>query len=155
MGAAPQGGNRIYGVHAGYDGRTYACDNPMICGAATYHWLNGGVETLGTDWDARANVYGSPGRRDRHYDLESVGFAGNALLVAPFYTEAMRGFDVLDDLIASGHLDPAIRDKMQTFSIARQGAFMAEWTPETADFEEQLSNFDAVAVTARCTSYTR
>jgi len=61
------------------------------------------------------------------------------------------GFDVLDDLIASGHLDPAIREKMQTFSIARQGAFMAEWTAQTADLDAQLEGLGP----ARCTSYTQ
>jgi hypothetical protein len=61
------------------------------------------------------------------------------------------GFDVLDDLIASGHLDPAIRDKMQTFSIARQGAFMVEWNAQTDDFSGQLEGVGS----ATCTSNTQ
>lgn len=39
------------------------------------------------------------------------------------------GFDVLDDLIESGDLDPAIRDAMPTFDIA---ASIVEWTLDAA-----------------------
>jgi hypothetical protein len=39
------------------------------------------------------------------------------------------GYDVLDELIDSGDLDPAIRDAMQTFDVAPT---VLEWTPTTA-----------------------
>lgn len=39
------------------------------------------------------------------------------------------GLDVLDDLVASGDLDPSVRDAMSTFDVAPT---VLEWTPEEA-----------------------
>jgi len=58
------------------------------------------------------------------------------------------GLDVLDDLIATGDLDPAIRTQMQTLNLQRRGGFMAEWTPETAHRDAELPNLGP----ATCTS---
>lgn len=49
------------------------------------------------------------------------------------------GLDVVDDLIASGDLDPAIRDVMPVFDL---GATVLEWTPTTAT--SQYGSFTCV-----------
>ncbi len=46
------------------------------------------------------------------------------------------GLDVLDDLIESGDLDPAIREAMPTFDL--EGASLT-WTPETGEVSGEIS----------------
>jgi hypothetical protein len=43
------------------------------------------------------------------------------------------GIDVLDELVESGDLDPAIRDVMPTFDLAVGDAAVLEWTAATAN----------------------
>src|SRR6185369_14245421 len=87
------GDQRIWGIRASYDSRDYQCKNGMICDHTRFNWLSGGLETLGRNWDLRANGYFNLGKREKLGPLESVGFEGNNLLIAPFYAEAMWGVD--------------------------------------------------------------
>jgi len=58
------------------------------------------------------------------------------------------GLDVLDDLIASGDLDPSIRTQMQTLDLNSRGNFTAEWTPETVnDKNAQIEGLPALCRT--------
>jgi hypothetical protein len=53
-------------------------------------------------------------------------------------------FDVIDDLIASGDLDPAVRDRIPTFTLAGS---VLEWTPEAAERRvSPLSRREALCV---------
>jgi hypothetical protein len=64
------------------------------------------------------------------------------------------GLDVLDDLIATGHLDAAVRSEMQTMDLIpnrRRTDYMVEWTRE-ASRDRSLGGFvrPVAGVTARC-----
>lgn len=83
----------VYGIHAGFDGRRYACHAERTCKEATFNWLNLGLERLGDRLDVRGNAYFNAGTNRRYYGLTAVGFEGNTLQVAKNYAEALWGFD--------------------------------------------------------------
>jgi hypothetical protein len=63
------------------------------------------------------------------------------------------GLDVLDDLVASGDLDPAIRDAMPTFDVGwatsgDAGVAALEWTPDTATASYVENGATVTCVTA-------
>ncbi|MCA9642896.1 MAG: hypothetical protein KC492_19500, partial [Myxococcales bacterium] len=60
------------------------------------------------------------------------------------------GFDVLDDLIASGHLDSALKQRMPTFDITSDGVNTVEWTLEASDDPLRGSKRELAGVLARC-----
>lgn len=62
------------------------------------------------------------------------------------------GLDVLDDLVQSGHLDSALKDKMPTFDITSDGLSTVEWTAEKSDDPVLGSKRELAGVLARCVS---
>ncbi|MGE0326122.1 MAG: multiheme c-type cytochrome [Polyangiaceae bacterium] len=60
------------------------------------------------------------------------------------------GFDVLDDLIASGHLDSVLKQRMPTFDITSDGVNTVEWTAEASDDPLLGSKRELAGVLARC-----
>lgn len=83
----------VYGIHAGFDGRRYACQAQRTCDELTFHWFNLGLERLGERIDVRGNAYFNAGDNRKYYGLTAVGFEGNTLQVARNYAEALWGFD--------------------------------------------------------------
>jgi hypothetical protein len=95
------------------------------------------------------NVVGAPGYDATHL-VRSFPKAANTWIDVPFDRQALRvtvrvhvqpvGFDVLDDLIDSGHLSPWVRDAMPSFkllpnrSLARPA--LIEKHPELARFSD-------------------
>lgn len=57
------------------------------------------------------------------------------------------GLDVLDDLIATGDLDPAVRDRMPTFDVGTEA--LLEWTDATA-----TAHYVESGVTVKCVTHT-
>jgi hypothetical protein len=63
------------------------------------------------------------------------------------------GLDVLDDLVGSGDLDPAVRDAMPTFDVgwstsSDAGVASLEWTPDTATASYVENGATVTCVTA-------
>ena len=61
--------------------------------------------------------------------LATVSTSGNFDLVTTRGRLRPMDFSILDDLVASGDLDPAIRDAMPTYSLS---PWMLTWTPDLA-----------------------
>ncbi len=60
------------------------------------------------------------------------------------------GLDVLDDLVQSGHLDSAVKQKVPTFDITSDGTSTVEWTLEASDDPQLGSKRELAGVLARC-----
>ena len=60
------------------------------------------------------------------------------------------GLDVLDDLVQSGHLDSALKQRMPTFDITSDGQSTVEWTLQASDDPVLGSKRELAGVLARC-----